>query len=161
MDNEKDIQAAKTRLEDAVSAVATAAQCLQQIEGVRIKEGALVDLEDWKELQEALAEWRAATQHFLATALEAGRGPEIGDIIAVRRRAGLVAAHGGQKFYVSCGGDPSVGIPGQQAEVLLWVDPHDSEAIPFVKEQLASAFTAIWDERVMVLTEEEFKADIA
>jgi hypothetical protein len=64
--DESVIQGAKDRLENAVNAVATAAQCLTQLRDVRVKEGVVVALEDWRELQEALGEWRAATQHFLS-----------------------------------------------------------------------------------------------
>ena len=64
---EKDVQDAKRRLENAQGTVATCAQLLTQIPGIRVKEGVVVDLGEWRELQDALAEWRAATQDFLAT----------------------------------------------------------------------------------------------
>jgi len=74
--SEQVVVAAKDRLENAVNAVATAAQLLTQIPGVRVKEGVVVPLEEWRELQDALGEWRAATQHFLSMVKAAGSGPE-------------------------------------------------------------------------------------
>jgi len=62
-------------------------------------------------------------------------------------------------FIASCNGDPSVGIAGQQAEVLVWVDLKDAEQVAFVKEQLKTAFSAIWDERVWVVTAQECRDD--
>lgn len=59
------------------------------------------------------------------------------------------------KFTLWCNGDPSVGIPGDQAEVLVWVDPNDPEHLPFVKETLVEAFRQLWDEDVYVITEAE------
>jgi hypothetical protein len=62
------VEAAKRRLDDAVHGVATAAQMLTQLPDIRVKEGVVVALEDWRDLQDALGEWRAATQHFLSAA---------------------------------------------------------------------------------------------
>jgi len=58
-------------------------------------------------------------------------------------------------FYATCNGDPSVGIPGQQAEVLVWAD---SETLEFVREQIRAMFAEIWDERVWVMTADECNA---
>jgi hypothetical protein len=59
-------------------------------------------------------------------------------------------------FYITSNGDPSVGIPGQSAEVRCDV-PHDM--LEFVRKQLKTAFEAIWDERATVLTEAECNAE--
>ena len=57
-------------------------------------------------------------------------------------------------FIATCAGDPSVGLQGQQAEIKVYVEPEDIE---FVKEQLAEAFSAIWDDTAQVYTEEEVR----
>lgn len=48
------------------------------------------------------------------------------------------------KFIVWSNGDPSVGIPGQQAEVSMDVD---DEHISFVKGRLVECFRDLWDEK--------------
>jgi len=73
---------AKNRLESAHNAVASAASALTEIRGLRVSDGVVVNLADWKELQEALGEWRAATEAFLSAVNFAGKDPEIGDILA-------------------------------------------------------------------------------
>jgi len=59
------VQQAIDRLECAHNDVATAAQCLTQIPGIRVKEGVVVYLDGWKALQDALGEWRSASQGLL------------------------------------------------------------------------------------------------
>jgi hypothetical protein len=59
-------------LENACLAVADAARELEQIEGVRVKEGVVVTLESWRDLQDALAAWRKATDAMLIADRAAG-----------------------------------------------------------------------------------------
>jgi hypothetical protein len=53
------------RVEMAQLAVADAAKDLDPVRGVRVQTGVVVTLESWRELQDALAEWRTATEAFL------------------------------------------------------------------------------------------------
>jgi hypothetical protein len=62
-------------------------------------------------------------------------------------------------FTLQCHGDPSVGIPGQEATVDVWVPENDQEHLQFVKDQLVECFRAIWDEKVWIWTEEQLKDD--
>jgi len=63
-------------------------------------------------------------------------------------------------FYATCEGDPSVGIPGDQAIVQLWVPPNDPEFLQFAKKEIEDCFRNIWDDTsTRVLTEEECKAE--
>jgi hypothetical protein len=59
-------------------------------------------------------------------------------------------------FVIWSNGDPSVGIPGQHAEVLVWVDPQDSEHLEFVRSHLSETFKQLWDERVYCMTAQEY-----
>lgn len=63
-------------------------------------------------------------------------------------------------FYAYCNGDPSVGIPGDQADIKLWIPPNDPEFLRFAKKQIEDCFRNIWDDTsTRVLTEEECKAE--
>lgn len=64
------------------------------------------------------------------------------------------------KFVCFCPGDPSVGISGSQATVSLHMHPeHDKEDLEFVRGELKTAFTNIFDDKhTQVLTSEEIDA---
>lgn len=63
-------------------------------------------------------------------------------------------------FYATCEGDPSVGIPGDQAIIQLWVPPNDPEFLQFAKKEIEDCFRNIWDDTsTRVLTEEECKEE--
>lgn len=62
-------------------------------------------------------------------------------------------------FHVWYDGDPSVGIPGSQAEVKTWVVP---DGLDFIKDNLKKVFGDIWDcnsKYVRVMTQEELDKD--
>jgi len=59
------IDEAKRHLDWAVINVARSADLLTELRHIRVKEGVVVNLSDWRELQDALGEWRAATHAFL------------------------------------------------------------------------------------------------
>lgn len=64
-------------------------------------------------------------------------------------------------FHVSCAGDSSAGLNDQDAEVVLFLDPFDSDNIAQAKSALADAFAQIWGEparRVRVVTDAELRA---
>jgi hypothetical protein len=74
MNNTTDTNAKTKRLEQAHNGVADAAHHLSEIQGIRVKEGVLIELEGWKALQEALSEWRSASQDLLDKPQAAKRG---------------------------------------------------------------------------------------
>lgn len=61
------------------------------------------------------------------------------------------------KFVAYCNGDRTVGDYGQTAEISVHV--HDAQHERCVREALQEAFTTIFDERAIVLTEAEIEAD--
>lgn len=69
------------------------------------------------------------------------------------------------KFIISHPGDPSVGIPGDEATVALetdgtfWSDKDRAEFVQNAKENLVDCFKAIWGAgRVSCVTQEEAMA---
>ncbi|MBU2729323.1 hypothetical protein [Acidithiobacillus caldus] len=65
-------------------------------------------------------------------------------------------------FHVWSHGDPSVGIPGNNAEVDISsvedFDPEDrKEYIDTIKKCLSAAFSEIWDEPVHIASDEEVR----
>jgi hypothetical protein len=62
-------------------------------------------------------------------------------------------------FHVWSHGDPSVGIPGNNAEVDISVEDFDPEGrkeyIDTIKQCLSAAFSEIWDEPVHIASDEE------
>jgi hypothetical protein len=53
-------------------------------------------------------------------------------------------------------GDPSVGIPGDEADVLMNVFINDKEFMEMMRASLKKFFEDVWDFKVHVMTEDEF-----
>ncbi|OFC48747.1 hypothetical protein BAE30_13345 [Acidithiobacillus caldus] len=67
-------------------------------------------------------------------------------------------------FHVWSDGDPSVGIPGNNAEVNIAsvedLDPVDrKEYIDTIKKCPSTAFSQIWDESVHIASDEDVQDD--
>lgn len=59
------------------------------------------------------------------------------------------------KVFISCNGEPAVGIRGIATSVDIGIEPNDQEDRESIRETLANAFGEIWDDKVYVRFEDE------
>lgn len=67
------------------------------------------------------------------------------------------------KFHVWHEGDGSVGLPGEQATVVVDVESYADEVrgdyIEQVRDMLRAGFSGLWDTRAQVMTDKEVKRE--